>query len=155
MRDFLCMWKIHRQQNAKWLSKLATTNDILMASVLPLTICMEGWQLTSYLLANFECLFIPKWISFLFFFIISLKLLYFSHIRSLILFNIICLIISSHNRFWCHFDDDNYVNIPTLVKLLNEYHASHDWYLGKPSISSPIEISLNAVSWLLLLRLLL
>lgn len=56
------------------------------------------------------------------------------------------LICSSSNRFWCHFDDDNYVNIPTLVKLLNEYPAYHDWYLGKPSISSPIEMYLNAVS---------
>lgn len=50
------------------------------------------------------------------------------------------------HRFWCHFDDDNYVNIPTLVKSLNEYHAYQDWYLGKPSISSPIEMFLNPVS---------
>lgn len=50
------------------------------------------------------------------------------------------------SRFWCHFDDDNYVNIPTLVKVLKEYHAYQDWYLGKPSISSPIEIFLNPVS---------
>lgn len=50
-------------------------------------------------------------------------------------------------RFWCHFDDDNYVNVPTLVKVLNEYPAYQDWYLGKPSISSPIEIFLNPVSW--------
>lgn len=49
-------------------------------------------------------------------------------------------------RFWCHFDDDNYVNIPTLVRVLKEYHAYQDWYLGKPSISSPIEMFLNPVS---------
>jgi hypothetical protein len=52
----------------------------------------------------------------------------------------------SHFRFWCHFDDDNYVNIPQLVKVLKEYPAYQDWYLGKPSISSPIEIFLNPVS---------
>lgn len=51
-------------------------------------------------------------------------------------------------RFWCHFDDDNFVNIPTLVKVLKEYPAYADWYLGKPSISSPIEIFLNPVSFL-------
>ena len=50
-------------------------------------------------------------------------------------------------RFWCHFDDDNYVNIPTLVRVLNDYHAYHEWYLGKPSISSPIEMYMNAVSF--------
>lgn len=52
--------------------------------------------------------------------------------------------LSTSKKFWCHFDDDNYVNIPTLVKVLNEYHAYQDWYLGKPSISSPIEMFLNS-----------
>ncbi|CRK97336.1 CLUMA_CG010729, isoform A [Clunio marinus] len=51
--------------------------------------------------------------------------------------------LSTSKKFWCHFDDDNYVNIPTLVRVLKEYHAYQDWYLGKPSISSPIEIFLN------------
>ncbi|KAL7033210.1 hypothetical protein ACKWTF_007506 [Chironomus riparius] len=52
--------------------------------------------------------------------------------------------LSTSKKFWCHFDDDNYVNIPTLVKVLNDYHAYHEWYLGKPSISSPIEMYMNA-----------
>jgi len=51
--------------------------------------------------------------------------------------------LSTSKKFWCHFDDDNYVNIPTLVKNLKEYHAYQDWYLGKPSISSPIEMLLS------------
>ncbi|KXJ81802.1 hypothetical protein RP20_CCG017947 [Aedes albopictus] len=49
--------------------------------------------------------------------------------------------------WWCHFDDDNYVNVPRLVRLLDEYSPTQDWYLGKPSISSPLEIFLdNAVA---------
>jgi fringe glycosyltransferase len=43
-------------------------------------------------------------------------------------------------RWFCHFDDDNYVNIPRLVKLLEDYPPSHDWYIGKPSIRSPLEL---------------
>lgn len=49
-------------------------------------------------------------------------------------------------RWFCHFDDDNYVNVPRLVKLLDEYSPTVDWYLGKPSISSPLEIHLDSVS---------
>ncbi|RWS16497.1 fringe glycosyltransferase-like protein, partial [Dinothrombium tinctorium] len=47
---------------------------------------------------------------------------------------------SSHNRWFCHFDDDNYVNVPRLVKVLQQYDCSQDWYLGKPSIRAPLEI---------------
>ncbi|XP_036337072.1 fringe glycosyltransferase-like [Rhagoletis pomonella] len=46
--------------------------------------------------------------------------------------------------WFCHFDDDNYVNVPRLVKLLDEYSPSVDWYLGKPSIFSPLEIHLES-----------
>ncbi|XP_062710172.1 fringe glycosyltransferase-like, partial [Aedes albopictus] len=49
----------------------------------------------------------------------------------------------SFSRWWCHFDDDNYVNVPRLVRLLDEYSPTQDWYLGKPSISSPLEIFLD------------
>lgn len=49
-------------------------------------------------------------------------------------------------RWFCHFDDDNYVNIPRLVDLLNDYSPSVDWYLGKPSIASPLEIFVDTVS---------
>lgn len=52
----------------------------------------------------------------------------------------------STSRWFCHFDDDNYVNVPQLVQLLNEYHPTMDWYLGKPSVASPLEIHLDAVS---------
>ncbi|XP_014095726.1 fringe glycosyltransferase isoform X2 [Bactrocera oleae] len=52
--------------------------------------------------------------------------------------------LASGKKWFCHFDDDNYVNIPRLVKLLDEYSPSVDWYLGKPSIFSPLEIHLDS-----------
>lgn len=48
-------------------------------------------------------------------------------------------------RWFCHFDDDNYVNVPRLVSLLNEYSPTMEWYLGKPSVASPLEIHLEYV----------
>ena len=36
-------------------------------------------------------------------------------------------------------DDDTYINVPRLVKFLQDYDANGMWYLGKPSISHPIE----------------
>lgn len=43
-------------------------------------------------------------------------------------------------RWFCHFDDDNYVNIPRLVTLLSDYNPQEDWYLGKRSIKTPLKI---------------
>ncbi len=43
-------------------------------------------------------------------------------------------------RWFCHFDDDNYVNVPALVRKLQEFDPRQDWYLGKPSIPEPLEI---------------
>ncbi|XP_031620624.1 fringe glycosyltransferase [Contarinia nasturtii] len=48
--------------------------------------------------------------------------------------------LESGKKWFCHFDDDNYVNIPKLVELLSNYSPTLDWYLGKPSIASPLEI---------------
>ncbi|KAK6638344.1 hypothetical protein RUM44_008773 [Polyplax serrata] len=42
--------------------------------------------------------------------------------------------------WFCHFDDDNYVNVPRLVAMLGNYSSQQDWYLGKPSIRAPLEI---------------
>ena len=50
--------------------------------------------------------------------------------------NKICLFF----RWFCHFDDDNYVNVPTLVQKLSQFDARQDWYLGKPSLPEPLEI---------------
>lgn len=41
--------------------------------------------------------------------------------------------------WFCHVDDDTYINVPRLVKFLQDYDANGMWYLGKPSISHPIE----------------
>lgn len=48
--------------------------------------------------------------------------------------------LDSDKKWFCHFDDDNYVNVPRLVKLLKKYNHQEDWYLGKPSIRAPLEI---------------
>ncbi|XP_042219211.1 fringe glycosyltransferase-like [Homarus americanus] len=48
--------------------------------------------------------------------------------------------LQSNKRWWCHFDDDNYVNVPQLVSTLADYDPLQDWYLGKPSIRAPLEI---------------
>jgi hypothetical protein len=50
------------------------------------------------------------------------------------------LIIAHFFRWFCHFDDDNYVNVPGLVKKLQDFDYRQDWYLGKPSIPEPLEI---------------
>ncbi|XP_037801570.1 fringe glycosyltransferase-like isoform X2 [Penaeus monodon] len=48
--------------------------------------------------------------------------------------------LESNKRWWCHFDDDNYVNVPQLVRTLGDYDPTQDWYLGKNSIRAPLEI---------------
>lgn len=48
--------------------------------------------------------------------------------------------LASGRKWWCHFDDDNYVNIPRLVELLRSFSPLDDWYLGKPSVRQPLEI---------------
>ncbi|MEQ2196704.1 hypothetical protein XENOCAPTIV_009791 [Xenoophorus captivus] len=39
------------------------------------------------------------------------------------------------HRWFCHVDDDNYVNVRTLVKHLSLYPHTQDLYIGKPSSS--------------------
>lgn len=48
--------------------------------------------------------------------------------------------VESGKKWFCHFDDDNYVNVPRLVTLLQRYDPLEDWYLGKPSIGRALEI---------------
>eukprot|EP00061_Rhincodon_typus_P015993 g43973.t1 len=47
--------------------------------------------------------------------------------------------IESGKKWFCHVDDDNYVNTRTLVKLLAQYPHTQDIYIGKPSLDRPIE----------------
>lgn len=42
-------------------------------------------------------------------------------------------------RWFCHVDDDNYVILPSLLRMLSSYHHSQDVYLGRPSLDHPIE----------------
>ncbi|TSS23722.1 Beta-1,3-N-acetylglucosaminyltransferase lunatic fringe [Bagarius yarrelli] len=47
--------------------------------------------------------------------------------------------IESGKKWFCHVDDDNYVNVRTLVTLLSQYPHTQDLYIGKPSLDRPIE----------------
>lgn len=40
-------------------------------------------------------------------------------------------------------DDDNYLNVPALLDLLEKYDAKEYWYLGKPSLKKPIHLKEN------------
>uniref|UniRef100_A0A452DJH5 LFNG O-fucosylpeptide 3-beta-N-acetylglucosaminyltransferase n=1 Tax=Bos taurus TaxID=9913 RepID=A0A452DJH5_BOVIN len=42
-------------------------------------------------------------------------------------------------RWFCHVDDDNYVNVRALLRLLGSYPHTQDVYLGKPSLDRPIQ----------------
>ncbi|XP_069712429.1 beta-1,3-N-acetylglucosaminyltransferase manic fringe [Phaenicophaeus curvirostris] len=49
--------------------------------------------------------------------------------------------LASGRSWFCHLDDDNYLNPHALLKLLSSYSASWDIYLGKPSLNRPIRAS--------------
>lgn len=48
--------------------------------------------------------------------------------------------LKSDHKWFCHFDDDNYVHVGRLMELLQSYDPHDDWYLGKPSIRAPLQI---------------
>ena len=48
--------------------------------------------------------------------------------------------LTSDRSWFCHLDDDNYLNVPALVKMLSSYSPKKEWYLGKASISAPLEM---------------
>ena len=45
------------------------------------------------------------------------------------------------HRWFCHVDDDNYVNPRALLKLLKTFPQTRDVYLGRPSLNRPIRAS--------------
>ncbi|XP_067875650.1 beta-1,3-N-acetylglucosaminyltransferase lunatic fringe-like isoform X2 [Heterodontus francisci] len=49
--------------------------------------------------------------------------------------------IASRLKWFCHVDDDNYVNVHALLKLLSSFPPTQDIYVGKPSLDRPIEAS--------------
>ncbi|XP_026650379.2 beta-1,3-N-acetylglucosaminyltransferase manic fringe isoform X1 [Zonotrichia albicollis] len=50
--------------------------------------------------------------------------------------NFLCLPVTP--SWFCHLDDDNYLNPGALLKLLSSYAETRDVYLGKPSLNRPI-----------------
>ncbi|XP_011559940.3 fringe glycosyltransferase [Plutella xylostella] len=46
--------------------------------------------------------------------------------------------INSGKKWFCHFDDDNYVNVPRLVEELRKYDPMRPWYLGRTSVFNPM-----------------
>ncbi|NXG32475.1 MFNG acetylglucosaminyltransferase, partial [Dromaius novaehollandiae] len=49
--------------------------------------------------------------------------------------------LASSQSWFCHLDDDNYLNPQALLKLLSSYSAAWDVYIGKPSLNRPIRAS--------------
>uniref|UniRef100_A0A2R8MTT8 Beta-1,3-N-acetylglucosaminyltransferase n=1 Tax=Callithrix jacchus TaxID=9483 RepID=A0A2R8MTT8_CALJA len=47
--------------------------------------------------------------------------------------------IESGRKWFCHVDDDNYVNMRALLRLLASYPHTRDVYIGKPSLDRPIQ----------------
>ena len=48
--------------------------------------------------------------------------------------------VNSNKHWFCHVDDDTYLNLQKLVEVLQKYNHTLDWYLGKPSLKHPIEV---------------
>lgn len=46
--------------------------------------------------------------------------------------------MASEKRWFCHVDDDNYVNPEALLSLLSTFPQDGDIYVGKPSLDKPI-----------------
>ncbi|XP_034544892.1 beta-1,3-N-acetylglucosaminyltransferase lunatic fringe-like [Notolabrus celidotus] len=47
--------------------------------------------------------------------------------------------MNSGKKWFCHVDDDNYLNVGSLLKLLSQYSHTQDVYIGRPSLERPIE----------------
>ncbi|KAG8446396.1 hypothetical protein GDO86_014015 [Hymenochirus boettgeri] len=47
--------------------------------------------------------------------------------------------VLSDKKWFCHLDDDNYLNLHALLKLLSAFSHSTDVYVGRPSLDHPVE----------------
>lgn len=47
--------------------------------------------------------------------------------------------LDSGRKWFCHVDDDNYINVDRLMWLLSSYLHTQDIYVGKPSLDHPVE----------------
>ncbi|XP_055341131.1 fringe glycosyltransferase-like [Paramacrobiotus metropolitanus] len=51
--------------------------------------------------------------------------------------------LSQNKKWFCHFDDDNYVNVWNLLDMLRGYDYAGQWYLGKISTNAAVELQLS------------
>ncbi|XP_044533810.1 beta-1,3-N-acetylglucosaminyltransferase manic fringe isoform X4 [Gracilinanus agilis] len=49
--------------------------------------------------------------------------------------------LASRLSWFCHLDDDNYLNPEALLTLLSSFSPTWDVYIGKPSLNRPIKAS--------------
>ncbi|XP_034043976.1 beta-1,3-N-acetylglucosaminyltransferase lunatic fringe-like [Thalassophryne amazonica] len=47
--------------------------------------------------------------------------------------------LTTSKKWFCHVDDDNYLNVGALLKLLSQYSHKQDVYIGRPSLERPTE----------------
>ncbi|XP_077428230.1 beta-1,3-N-acetylglucosaminyltransferase lunatic fringe-like isoform X2 [Vanacampus margaritifer] len=47
--------------------------------------------------------------------------------------------LNSRSKWFCHTDDDNYLNMAALLTLLSQYSHVQDVYIGRPSLEHPLE----------------
>lgn len=47
--------------------------------------------------------------------------------------------MDSGRKWFCHVDDDNYLNVGSLLKLLSHFSHTADVYIGRPSLERPLE----------------
>ncbi|XP_049575543.1 beta-1,3-N-acetylglucosaminyltransferase lunatic fringe isoform X1 [Syngnathus scovelli] len=47
--------------------------------------------------------------------------------------------LNSDRKWFCHMDDDNYLNMGALLRLLSQYSHTQDVYIGRPSLEHPLE----------------
>ncbi|XP_040292819.1 beta-1,3-N-acetylglucosaminyltransferase radical fringe [Bufo bufo] len=48
--------------------------------------------------------------------------------------------VLSSKKWFCHLDDDNYLNLRALLNLLSAFPHNADIYVGRPSLDHPVEI---------------
>ncbi|XP_061769601.1 beta-1,3-N-acetylglucosaminyltransferase lunatic fringe-like isoform X2 [Nerophis ophidion] len=49
--------------------------------------------------------------------------------------------LQSNRKWFCHLDDDNYLNVGALLRLLSQHSSTGDVYIGRPSLERPLEAS--------------
>jgi fringe protein len=49
-------------------------------------------------------------------------------------------LMGKEKDWFCHVDDDNYLNVPQLVSLLSKYDPNKDIYIGRPRLAQPLDV---------------